>query len=75
MQNGMIAVGAEFPQARGIFVLEESSPAAMLGVRIHCSWYRLLYGLSSTNKVFILSKLRNRSNGRVRERKERGRAH
>src|SRR5260370_39785210 len=43
--------------------------------RIHETYYHEIYHLSSTNKVFILSKLRNRSNGLVRERKQRGRAH
>jgi hypothetical protein len=42
---------------------------------IHDSRYHILYYLSSTNKVFILSKLANLSNGRVRERKQRGRVH
>src|SRR5260370_42144355 len=43
--------------------------------RIHETYYHEIYHLSSTTKVFILSKLRNRSNGLVRERKQRGRAH
>src|ERR1700682_4190317 len=43
--------------------------------RIHDSGYHVLLCLSTTNKVFILSKLPRRSNGRVRERKQRGRTH
>ena len=42
---------------------------------IYDSRYHVLLCLSSTNKVFILNKLPRRSNGRVRERKQRGRAH
>jgi len=42
---------------------------------IYDSRYHILLCLSSTNKVFILNKLPRRSNGRVRERKQRGRAH
>src|SRR5260370_12259161 len=43
--------------------------------RIHDLRYHRIRNLSITNNVFILKKLRNRSNGRVRERKQRGRAH
>jgi len=43
--------------------------------RIHDTRYHRIYNLSSITKVFILSKLRNRSNGRVRERKQRVRVH
>ncbi len=63
----MIGIVAVSPLAR--------TTLAEVGSKIHDSRYHVLFYLSSTNKVFILSKLARRSNGRVRERKQRGRAH
>ncbi len=48
---------------------------AMVESRIQDSRYHVLLYLSITNKVFISSKLPRRSNGRVRERKQKGRVH
>ena len=55
--------------------VEETGGAAEMGSRIHDSRYHRIFDLSSKNKVFILNKLGIVSNGRVRERKQRGRAH
>jgi hypothetical protein len=57
------------------FVVVEVSSMASVESRIHDSPYHVLLHLSSTNKVFILNRLPRRSNGRVRERKQKGRAH
>ena len=41
--------------------------------RIHETWYHVLCYFSITNKVFKCNKMRERSNGRVTARKQRGR--
>lgn len=51
------------------------SAADKVKSRTHDQCYHKLYNLSAKNTVFILNKLRNRSNGLVRERKQRSRAH
>src|SRR5712692_2101226 len=48
---------------------------ALVESRIHDSWYRELYALLSPYLVLVLRKRRIGSNGRARERKQRGRAH
>jgi len=67
MRGGMIGIVAASLLAR--------TTLAEVGSKIHDSRYHVLCYLSNTNKVFILSMLPRRSNGRVRERKQRGRAH
>jgi hypothetical protein len=67
LRGGMIGIVAASLLARTTLV--------EVGSKIHDSRYHVLCYLSSTNKVFILSMLPRRSNGRVRERKQRGRSH